>query len=196
MECQHEQEWKESNRNRALVVLFLGFVAPFAVLMFSGAAEWSMRASYALALGALMAWAGIWVAFRAKPEELVKRWTPDAIKPGWAIVVRFCGVLVIIGAFGFVLPRTVQDVGELVSSGRPRSFVEAARGVEGKLIIHPVFQTVRLRGMDRHPTVYMFAYGGKRLIEGRSYVVTVLPRSHWILSAHEVNKTASRRPLG
>jgi len=192
MENQLEQDQKESNRARALIIVMCGFVAPFFVLMLSGVAEWTMRASYALCLGAIMAGGGVWVAFRAKPDQLDKRWIPDTLKPVWRIFVKICGVLVIIGAMGFLLPATIQDVWDLVSSGRPRTFVEEARGVEGRAILHPVFQTVRLRDRGRYRSVYMFAYGGKRLVNGQRYVVTVLPRSHWILSAHEETETASR----
>jgi hypothetical protein len=191
METQLEQKAKEDHRARAVVVLLIGFVAPFAVLMLSGVAEAYARASYALFLGVLMAWAGVWVAFRAGPEELVKRWTPHGLKPLWAIAVRACGLLVIVGA-GYLLTSTIQDVGELLSSGHPRTFVEAAHGIERKGFLHPVFQTVRLRGGGRFRTVYLFAYGGKRLVEGQRYAITVLPRSHWILSAHEVTETASQ----
>jgi len=192
METQLAQDRKETQRARAIVIVFCAFVAPFAVLMLSGVAESYVRAFYALSLGLLMAWAGFWVAFRARPEELAKRWTPGPLKPAWAIVVRICGMLVLVGALGFLLPATIQDFTELVRSGRPKAFVEAPRGVEGRAILHPVFQTVRLRGGGRFPTVYMFAYGGKRLVEGRRYVLTVLPRSHWILSAHEETQTATQ----
>ena len=174
----------QSHPLRLLVVVLAGFVAPFLVLLLSGAAEQSTRALYALCLCGVILWGGAWVAFRAGPDQLAKRWTPQAFKPSWAMVMRLCGLFVIV-AGAVLLTSTIQDVYELVSAGHPKTYVEEARGVEGQVILHPVFQTVRLRGDGSYRTVYMFAYGGKPLMNGRRYVITVLPRSHWILSVRQ-----------
>jgi len=189
METQREQEAKESHGTRVLAIALLGFVAPFMVLMLSGSVEQSMRAFYALCLCGVILWGGAWIAFRAEPDQLAKQWTPSALKPSWALFMRLCGLLVIV-AGAVLLTSTIQDVYELLSAGRPKTFVEEVRGVQGKIILHPIFQTVRLRGDGNYRKVYMFAYGGKKLVDGRRYVITVLPRSHWILSARQEIETA------
>jgi hypothetical protein len=165
----------------------VGFVVPFVVLLLSGAAEQSMRAFYALCLCGLMLWGGAWVAFRAGPDR-------RAFKLSWAMAMRLCGLFVIV-AGAVLLTSTIQDVYELVSAGRPKTYVEEARGVDGQVILHPIFQTVRLRGDGSYRTVYMLAYGGKRLVNGRRYVITVLPRSHWILSARQATEIAGQKLL-
>lgn len=173
----------QSRPGRLLAFVVAGFVVPFAVLLLSGTAEQSMRAFYALCLCGVLLWGGAWVAFRAGPDPLARRWTPSALKPSWALVMRLCGLFVIVA--GAVLLTY-----ELVASGRPKAFAEEARGVQGKIFLHPLFQTVRLRGDGSYRKVYMFAYGGKKLVDGRRYAITVLPRSHWILSARQEIETA------
>lgn len=184
----------QSHRLPALAIALAGFVVPFVVLLLSGTAEQSMRAFYAVGLCGLILWGGAWVAFRAEPDQLAKPWTPEAFRPSWAMVMRLCGLLVIV-AGAVLLTSTIQDVYELVSAGRPKTFVEEARGVQGKVILHPFFQTVRLRGDGSYRKVYMFAYGGKKLVDGRRYVITVLPRSHWILSARQEIEIAGQKLL-
>ena len=103
---------------------------------------------------------------------------------------RAPGALLIMGA-AFLMKSTVTDVVELLS-GHPRTFTAVARSVEGKAFLHPVFQAVRFREGKGFATPYMFAYGGKHLVAGQQYVVTVLPRSRWLLSAHEATETASQ----
>ena len=173
-----------NRRLQPLLVLFVGFIAPFVVLLLSGGAEESVRAAYALCLEVIMGWGGAWIAFHAGPEELAKRWTPQSFKSAWTVFMRISGMFLIVAA-AYLFTRTSQDVVEFLSAGRAKTFVEEARGVESRLFLHPFFQTVRLRGDRRYRTAYMFAYGGKRLVEGRRYVFAVLPRSSWILSATE-----------
>lgn len=166
---------------------FVGVLAPFAVLLVSGSAELGLRAAYALALGGIMAALGTWIAFRATREQLARRFELGR-HPAWSWLFRGMGVLVVVAA-AYLLNDTVRDVADL-AAGRPRKFVEKAGNVDGHLFLHPVFQTVWLRGNESFRHSYMFVYGGKRLIPGRAYALTVLPRSHWILAAHEVTQVA------
>jgi len=190
MPMTQEMPPRNHDRNRVLVLLLAGFVAPFLVLLVPAPGDSYVRAAYAVCLVVLMAAGGAWVSFRANTEELAKRWTPQRFKPGWAVFMRLAGFFVIVVA-AFLMKSTGQDVVELLTSGRPQAFVATARSVESKAFLHPIFQAVRFREGKRFAT-YMFAYGGKRLIPGQTYAVTVLPRSEWILSAREVKGTAER----
>ena len=165
----------------------VGVLAPFAVLLVSGSAELALRAAYALCLGGVMAACGTWIAFRATREQLARRFDLGR-HPAWSWLFRGIGAFVVVAA-GVLLNDTVRDVVDL-AAGRPRTFVEKAGNVDGHFFLHPVFQTVWLRGDESFRHSYMFVYGGKRLIPGRAYTLTVLPRSHWILSAQEVYEVA------
>jgi len=187
-----EMQAQPHNRKAALLVL-AALAAPFVVLMVPAPADCYVRASYAVCLLAIMAGGGAWITFRAHPDELAKRWTPERFKPAWAVLMRLAGAFVIVAA-AYLMNSTSRDVMELLTSGHPKTFVATARSVESKAFLHPIFQAVRFRDGKHFPTTYMFAYGGKRLIPGQTYRVSVLPRSGWILSAHEEDEAASRLP--
>ena len=180
------------DRRRAFLVL-AGLVAPFVVLLAPESAQCYVRASYAVCLLAIMAGGGAWITFRAHPDDLAKRWTPERFKPGWAVFMRLAGALVIVAAI-YLMNSTSRDILELLISGQPKTFVATARSVESKAFLHPIFQTARLADRKQSYATYMFAYGGKRLLPGETYRVSVLPRSRWILSAREENEAASRLP--
>src|SRR5262245_24151040 len=165
METRRKEGPKGPHLSSTLLAVLVPFLMPFAVLMVSGLAESYVRASYAISLGVLIAWAGVLIVLRARKESLASRLLPDRIKPAWTLFVRMSGMLVIGGA-AYLMASTIPDVTDLLMSKRPRMFIEEARGVQPEYI-RPLFQTVRLRGEDHSPALYMFAYGGDQPGERR-----------------------------